>query len=208
MNQQSPRADEDPRSAGASGRRPRGLVIAAVAVPMVGIALLAVAYERLGTAETSRSGPPAADFAAVPARQDRPAPDLRLPDLQGAGSVSLRSLAGSVVVLNIWASWCPPCREEAQGLEQGWTRYRSRGVQFVGVDHEDTRGAGMAFVRRFGVTYPSGFDPDGTVAARYGAVGIPTTVVIDRRGRIVYQFLGKTTAPSLAAILDRVLGSG
>ena len=111
-------------------------------------------------------------------------------------------------MLNIWRSWCPPCREEAPQLEEVWTQYRFRGVQFIGVDHQDSRGAGIAFVRKFGITYSSAFDPGGTVAARYGAVGIPTTFVIDRRGRIVYRFLGKTRASILAPVLDLILASG
>ena len=89
---------------------------------------------------------------------------------------------------------------------QVWTRYRSRGVRLIGVDHQDTRGGGLSFVRQFGITYPVAFDPGGTVAARYGAVGIPATFVIGPNGRIAYRFLGKTTAAMLATILDRLIG--
>lgn len=194
---------EDPP--GSSARRPRRLVAAAVAVPLVAIPILALALHRMNSEGTGPRGPTAADFEARPVIDDRPAPDFELPPLQGTGSVSSRSLAGSVVVLNVWASWCAPCQEEAPALEQVWTRYRTRGVRFIGVDHQDTQGGGIAFVRRFGITYPSAFDPNGTLAARYGAVGVPTTFVIDRDRRIAYRFLGKITAPALTAILDRIL---
>jgi DsbE subfamily thiol:disulfide oxidoreductase len=193
----------DPRQ---RARAPRGLLIAAAIAAILFVAVMALALPRLGS---SGASPPAAlgaaDFAARLVAEDRPAPRFDLPALEGPGSISLRSFAGSIVVVNIWASWCPPCREEAPQLERVWTRYRSRGVRFIGVDHEDTRTGGLSFVREFGITYPIGFDPGGSVAASYGAVGVPTTFVIDPDGRIAYRFLGKTTAPMLAATLDRLL---
>ena len=171
------------------------------------LAVVAFALPRLGAPHPSRdSAIGAADFAATPVPEDRPAPAFDLPALAGPGSISLRSPAGSITVVNIWASWCPPCRQEAPQLEQVWTRYEGRGVRFIGVDHQDTREGGLSFVREFGITYPVAFDPGGTVAARYGAVGVPTTFVIAPDGRIAYRFLGKTTAAMLATTLDRLLG--
>ncbi len=184
---------------------PRGVPIAAVTTAIVFMAVVAFALPRLSAPQLSRpSAIGAADFAATPVPEDRPAPTFDLPSLTGPGSISLPS--GSIVVVNIWASWCPPCRREAPQLEQVWTRYRSRGVRFIGVDHQDTRGGGQSFVREFAITYPIAFDPDGTVAARYGAAGVPTTFVIAPDGRIAYRFLGKTTAAMLATTLDRLIG--
>ncbi len=184
---------------------PRWLLVAAVTTPIVLLAVVAFALPRLGAPQPSRpSAIGAADFSATPVPEDRPAPTFDLPSLTGPGSISLRS--GSIVVVNIWASWCPPCRQEAPQLEQVWTRYRSRGVRFIGVDHQDTRAGGLSFVREFGITYPVAFDPGGTVAARYGAVGVPTTFVVAPNGRLAYRFLGKTTAAMLATTLDRLLG--
>ena len=186
---------------------PRWLLVAAVATPIVLWAVVGFALPRLGAPHPSRdSAIGAADFAATPVSEDRPAPAFDLPALAGPGSISLRSPAGSITVVNIWASWCPPCRQEAPQLEQVWTRYEGRGVRFIGVDHQDTREGGLSFVREFGITYPVAFDPGGTVAARYGAVGVPTTFVIAPDGRIAYRFLGKTTAAMLATTLDRLLG--
>jgi len=185
----------------------RWLLVAAVATPIVLLAVVAFALPRLGAPHPSRdSAIGAADFAATPVPEARPAPAFDLPALAGPGSISLRSPAGSITVVNIWASWCPPCRQEAPQLEQVWTRYEGRGVRFIGVDHQDTREGGLSFVREFGITYPVAFDPGGTVAARYGAVGVPTTFVIAPDGRIAYRFLGKTTAAMLATTLDRLLG--
>jgi len=177
-----------------------------VVTPFLFVAIVVLALPRLTAPRPSRpSAIGGADFAARPVAEDRPAPGFDLPTLAGSGSLSLRSTAGSILVLNIWASWCPPCRVEAPQLERVWTRYRARGVRFIGVDHEDSRAGGLSFVREFGITYPIAFDPGGTVAARYGAVGVPTTFVIGRDGRIAYRLLGKTTASMLAATLDRLL---
>jgi peroxiredoxin len=146
-----------------------------------------------------------ADFTARPVAEDRPAPSFEVPLVAGRGSIALREFAGRVTVVNFWASWCDPCRAEARGLQKVWESYRSRGVEFIGIDHQDSRSSGVAFRRAFGLTYPSGFDPAGALARRFGALGIPTTYVIGRDGRILYRYLGKIRPDNLAETLDRVL---
>jgi cytochrome c biogenesis protein CcmG/thiol:disulfide interchange protein DsbE len=152
-----------------------------------------------------RPGPRAADFEARAVPDDRPAPTFELAELGGNRAIDLKEFRGDVVVLNIWASWCPPCRTEAPALSATWARYRSRGVHFLGVNHLDTEPAALEFVREFRVSYPSVFDPKGEVAARYGALGIPSTFVITPEGRIAYRFLGRVTVRSLSRVLDDVL---
>jgi len=130
---------------------------------------------------------PSAPFFGTGVSEDHPAPAFDLPRLDGEGDVTLSSLRGRVVVLNLWASWCGPCRLEAPTLESLWEQYRHRGVVLIGVDHKDARSAALAFDRRFGITYTTVFDPAGTLAAMFGAAGIPTTFVINRQGIIVYM---------------------
>jgi peroxiredoxin len=140
------------------------------------------------------------------ARSDgRVAPPFKLPSLEGSGMIDLRDFAGKVVVLNFWASWCAPCRVEAPHLQAGWQAYRLREVQFLGVDHQDQRAAALGFQQQYRITYPSVFDPAGKLAARYGLLGIPTTLIIGRDGRIAYRFLGKVDGPTLRAALEDVL---
>ena len=135
----------------------------------------------------------------------RPAPALAGATLDG-GKLSLASFRGRVVVLNFWGSWCPPCRLEGPFLQAMSTDYATRGVQFVGVDIRDDAASARAFLQNIGSTYPNLFDgPDGLLVLQFSSVvppqATPSTLVIDRRGRIAVRVLGPTTRPRLAAIL-------
>jgi cytochrome c biogenesis protein CcmG/thiol:disulfide interchange protein DsbE len=118
---------------------------------------------------------------------ERPAaPALRLPDLRRpARTVSLRGLRGRVVLVNFFASWCAPCRDEAPMLERWQRRLRARGGTVLGVDAVDARPDALAFVRRMRLTYPIARDVDGSEARRYGVAGYPESALLDRSGRVV-----------------------
>ncbi len=111
-------------------------------------------------------------------------------------------------MLNLWASWCGPCRDESPKLEALWQTDESLDIQFLGVDQQDAKGSARAFVQEFGITYPIAFDPEGTVAASYGALGLPTTFVIDASGVIRYGFLGRIDPVGLQDILQGLIAEG
>jgi thiol-disulfide isomerase/thioredoxin len=123
--------------------------------------------------------------------------------------LSLASYRGSVVVLNFWGSWCPPCRAEAPGLAALATRLRSRGVRFVGIDIRDDAPNAEAFMRTFQVSYPSLNDPGDELALAFRETvppaAIPTTLVIDRSGHIAARILGGATYASLKTLISGVL---
>ena len=124
-------------------------------------------------------------------RGDRPAaPDFTLERLDQDGELQLASLRGKVVVLNTWASWCVPCKEEAPFLEQVWRSNRDRGVVVLGLDAKDFRADARRFADRYGVTFPLVYDGPGDVIDGYGVTGFPETFVIDREGRVVRAFIG------------------
>jgi cytochrome c biogenesis protein CcmG/thiol:disulfide interchange protein DsbE len=131
--------------------------------------------------------------------QGRPAPPLPSAVLQPPRA-SLASLRGEPALVNFWASWCEPCREEAPEL----ARFQNslHGGHLVGVDYTDREDAGRDFVRRYGWRFPVLDDPDGVYGARYALNGLPTTVVLDPEGRIVETLRGPQTAAGLGHALD------
>jgi cytochrome c biogenesis protein CcmG, thiol:disulfide interchange protein DsbE len=150
------------------------------------------------------------DLAAAARRGERPqAPEFTLERLDRDGELTLASLRGRGVVLNFWASWCQPCKEEAPVLEQIWRENRTRGLTVVGLDGKDFRGDARRFMQRFDLTFPVVFDGPGDVVQNYGVTGFPETFVLDREGRVVEAFIGAVDSDEdrarLRAAVERVL---
>jgi cytochrome c biogenesis protein CcmG, thiol:disulfide interchange protein DsbE len=119
------------------------------------------------------------------ARKNAPAPAFTLPRLDTSGDLSLASLKGKAVVINFWASWCAPCRDEVPALEKAWRRHRHQGLVVLGVDQQDLSSDARAFARKYGMTYPLVRDGPGHVVAKYGLTGVPETFFVGRNGKIV-----------------------
>ena len=121
-------------------------------------------------------------------------------------TLSLADLEGKVVVLNFWASWCPPCRFEMPDFETAWNEFRDRGVVFVGVAVSDFEDDARSFAEETGITYPIGFDGEGETAVAYGIKTLPTTVFIDREGRVVRKLVNRANMGVLKIFLNGLLG--
>ncbi|MFB6613888.1 TlpA disulfide reductase family protein [Streptomyces sp. NPDC085524] len=154
----------------------------------------------------------AAAAATVVDSDARPAaPALAGDDLDGK-PVSLSEFRGQVVVLNVWGSWCGPCRAEADDLERLGERTRDQGVRFLGINTRDRdRAAAQSFVRAHGLEFPSLHDPAGELLLRFppellNPQTIPSTLVIDRRGRVAVSIGGAVTEEELAPLVARVAG--
>jgi len=132
--------------------------------------------------------------------------NFTLPRLDQPGKLELASLRGKVVVLNFFASWCPPCKQEAPEIEKIWQQYRKKGVVVLGLDSEDFSGDAKSFMRRYGITYPVVREPGNDLWGPYGVTGLPETRVIGRNGKYVAtQFYGATTSKDLRASIDTAL---
>jgi cytochrome c biogenesis protein CcmG, thiol:disulfide interchange protein DsbE len=126
------------------------------------------------------------------------APDFGLRRLDRGDHLRLATLRGQVVVVNFWASWCVPCREETAALEAVWRAYREAGVVVIGVNVEDQESAAKAFPDATRPTYPNVTDPTGGTSIAYGIYGVPETFVIDRDGTIRGKVVGAVTADALS----------
>jgi cytochrome c biogenesis protein CcmG/thiol:disulfide interchange protein DsbE len=112
------------------------------------------------------------------------APELELPRLDDGGTGSLDDYRGQVVVLNFWASWCKPCKDESPLLERWHQRIKDRDATVLGVDMLDVTSDALDFIAEYGLTYPMLKDKDGEGLETFGVVQYPETFVIDRQGRI------------------------
>jgi cytochrome c biogenesis protein CcmG/thiol:disulfide interchange protein DsbE len=139
----------------------------------------------------------------------RPVPATVLPDLEGTGSTSLADLRGNVAVVNFWASWCVPCREEHPVLVAAAEAYRDSGVVFVGVNYQDDPKAATAFLDDLGRGPADAYryvrDAGSALALEFGVYGVPETYLIDRDGTIAAKITGPTDAPLMRTALDAML---
>jgi cytochrome c biogenesis protein CcmG, thiol:disulfide interchange protein DsbE len=152
-------------------------------VPLVALAGVVALVALLAYGLAAKEGDSSID-AQLAAGKRPPAPAVTLPELSGSRRVSLATYRGQVVVLNFWASWCGPCRTEAPLLERWQRRMRAQRATVVGVDVLDVADDARKFVDQYGLSYPQLRDGDGSQLRRFGVVGYPETVVLDRRGRI------------------------
>jgi cytochrome c biogenesis protein CcmG, thiol:disulfide interchange protein DsbE len=133
-----------------------------------------------------------------------PAPDFEL-RLFSVGAFRRSEQRGRPVVVNFWASWCPPCRQEAPVLERAWRRYHDRGVVVIGVDIWDSEQDARRFLRELGITYPNGPDPTGEIVVDYGLTGIPETVLVRPDGTMARRWVGPITDEQVTALIDELL---
>ena len=124
----------------------------------------------------------------------------------------LSDLRGSIVMVDFWSSWCPPCRAEAPVLVEAYERWSKLGVEFVGISIWDTEGEVRDFIRRQGIEYPNAIDDDGGIAVEFGVKGIPEKFFVNPEGEIVRKVNGPNTSQSLDEVLtemsDAALGIG
>ena len=171
---------------GADNRK-RNLLIAVISVPVA--ALFAV----LGWALAESGGTPGglgvvSEFGAVSVEQ-RLAPDFHKQSLDGA-EIRLSDLRGKAVLLDFWASWCPPCRDEAPALSQVYRDLQGEELEFIGVALDENINGALGHIQEFGLQYPNVWDSEGLLAISYGVARLPVKFFIDADGRVVERWEG------------------
>ena len=136
------------------------------------------------------------------------APDATLPVLTGDGEGSLADYRGEWVLVNFWASWCVPCREESPDLEAFHRRHRADGFTVLGIDYRDVTSDGVAFVREFDLTYPMLRDRDGELYDDYGATGVPESYLVDPEGRVALMRRGPVDEDYLRQYVAPLISGG
>ncbi len=167
----------------------------------LGVIILVLVYGGL-TRQPADSGSPAP-------RVGHPLADFTLPDLQGK-PVHLAALRGKVVLLNIWATWCPPCIEEMPSLQRLYDRLHAHGLEILAISI-DPLGARVVgpFMQSYGWTFPVVLDPQGQVERLYRTRGVPESFLVDTQGRLVEKVVGPRdwSHPRMIALFERLLAT-
>lgn len=132
------------------------------------------------------------------------APDFTITGFDGR-TVTLSELRGQVVIINFWASWCPPCREEAAYLEETWRKYQGQGVVFIGVDYVDTEKEALAYIKEFDITYLNGPDIAMRISQAYNIQGVPETFFVAKNGELRGVHIGPMQSPQLDEEIEELL---
>ena len=162
----------------------------AIAVGLAGAGLIGLLIYGISTRSPSRTLDDALAAGVYPSAPEASAP---LPRLGASGKRSISSYRGEVVVLNFWASWCEPCREEAPRLERLQRRLARHDATVLGVTYKDAAADSLAFVSQYRLTYPSLRDESGEFAHAFGTDALPESFVLDREGRIVAIVRGEAS---------------
>ena len=168
-------------------RSPAWIAAAAIGLLVVGLLALSLSSQ-----------------SSTPPQVGSPVPPFQLTSFDDR-PMELDAQPGEITVINFFASWCTPCRQEAADLEQAWRQYGDREVQFYGIAYKDAASRAREFLEEFDVSFPSGEDPGNRTARAYGVTGVPETLVVDAQGQLVKHFLGPITQEQLSAELDQLL---
>jgi cytochrome c biogenesis protein CcmG/thiol:disulfide interchange protein DsbE len=187
-----PAPAQAPGEAGPGRRRIRTAALVVLAVTAVGVA----GYALRPTSDPRQEG--------GVAELDEPFPGLVGEAVTGP-PIDTSTMDADVLVVNVWATWCEPCRREQPALLEVQTESEGEGVEFVGVDYRDDRAAATRWIEDFDVPYPSVFDPQGRTAATLSFPCLPDTYLVDAGGTMRSAIYGETSAEELSGLIDELL---
>lgn len=168
----------------------------------LGLGLILIAYAAYYLLREAR---PPSTLTAVPARVNYPAPELSLTDVDGTPT-SLADYRGQVLLVNLWATWCPPCKEEMPALETFYRRHADEGFTIIAINDGDPAPEVVKFVEDYGLTFPVWLDPTYIATERsFKTLNLPSSFVIDRQGHVVLSWVGGINLQTLEQYVTPVL---
>ncbi len=175
-----------------------------IALILVGFGFLALGISFFMTQRDSASYTSTSEFSTVPAKVDFPAPELTLSTLAG-DEASLSDYRGSVVLVNLWATWCPPCTEEMPTLKAFYEKYRSQGFELIAIDQGETLEAVVPFVKEFALPFPVWLDTGSQAGLAFKTMNLPSSYVIDRDGQVRLMWIGGISKRNLEKYVPDII---
>jgi len=141
--------------------------------------------------------------------ENQVAKTFTLESLEGDEEISLEDFKGKPIVVNFWATWCGPCKQEMPFFEKTWKEYKDKEVVFIGIDVMDDKDNAQEFIEKLGISYTNLYDPSGKTSNSYGVVALPATFFIDKNGDIAVKhygsFLGKDAEKAFKSYLEDII---
>ena len=175
-----------------------------IALMLVGFGFLALGISFFMTQRDSASYDSTTEFSTVPAKVDFPAPELTLTTLAG-DEASLSDYRGSVVLVNLWATWCPPCTEEMPTLKAFYEKYHSQGFELIAIDQGETLEAVVPFVKEFALPFPVWLDTGSQAGIVFKTMNLPSSYVIDRTGQVRLMWIGGISKRNLEKYVPDII---
>lgn len=175
-----------------------------MALLLIGLGFLAIGISFLLLKNETVSTGSSIDFSTVPAKVDFPAPDLSFIDL-GTDPVALSDYRGSVVLVNLWATWCPPCREEMPTLQAFYEKYKSEGFVLLAIDQGETLPRVLPYVKELKLTFPVWLDYSSEAGQAFETMNLPSSYVIDRNGQVRLMWIGGISKKNLEKYVPDVI---
>ncbi len=173
-----------------------------VGMGLIGLGMMLLLLEHNQPSADAYASP--TERSAVPVEVNFASPELNLLSLDGT-PVALSDYRGKVVLVNLWATWCPPCRAEMPALQSFYDKYKANGFELIGINQEETKDVVEPFVQEFGLSFPIWLDEYYQAQRGFNTMNLPSSYVIDRNGRVRLTWIGKISETNLENYVPKII---